>query len=55
MDRRRLDADQQRRRLRLLANRAQAKAVRQRLRPGTGRSQPIPELVARHRPATGLL
>jgi hypothetical protein len=52
MDRRRLDADQQRRRLRLLADRAQAKAVRLRRQSDSGRSQPIRALVARRRPAT---
>jgi hypothetical protein len=50
MDRRRLDAEQQRRRLRLLAGRA--KAVRLRLRASSGRSQPIRELIVRRRPAS---
>jgi hypothetical protein len=52
MDRRRLDAEQQRRRLRLLADRAQAKAVRLRQQSGAGRSQPIRGLVVRRRPAS---
>jgi hypothetical protein len=52
MDRRRLDIDQQWRRLRLLAHRAQAKAVRIRRQSGAGRSQPIRELVVRRRPAS---